>query len=86
MADIVKRWVCGWNMPGYLPEMDPMECETWEAARDALLFELERYETDDESEMGEIDAAIAFFSAAAQQGRGCSYSVGRYAYFIVEHV
>lgn len=30
----------GWNMPGYLPEMDPMEFGTFEEAKQFILNEL----------------------------------------------
>lgn len=32
-----KVWSCGWNIPGYLPDDEPMNFETWLQARDALL-------------------------------------------------
>lgn len=35
-----KVWSCGWNIPGYLPVNEPMNFETWEQARAALLEEL----------------------------------------------
>jgi len=36
-------WVVTWNQPGYLPEGDPIECDTYEDAVDALREEIERY-------------------------------------------
>jgi hypothetical protein len=40
-------WTAGWNMAGYLPEMDPQEFDTWVEARDFLLAELERWDDDE---------------------------------------
>lgn len=53
-------WSYGWNVPGYSP--DAAEgADTWEDARDALVWELERWESEDESS---YDAAIAALMAA----------------------
>ena len=35
-------YVVGYNTPGYMPEMEPYECDTLESAREALLDELDR--------------------------------------------
>lgn len=35
-------WVVGWQMPGYLPEMEPFTVDSWEDALDALRSEYER--------------------------------------------
>lgn len=32
----------GYNMPGYLPEMEPATLETWEDAKAYMIFELDR--------------------------------------------
>lgn len=49
-----RVWSCGWNIPGYLPDDEPMHCDTWEQARDALAEELlaasEQYAEDDVDE------------------------------------
>ena len=39
MAD---KYVAGWNMPGYMPDMDPAEFETCADAREFLASEFER--------------------------------------------
>lgn len=35
-------WAVGWNMPGYMPDSEPMHFETWQEARDAYCDELLR--------------------------------------------
>lgn len=55
------RYIAGWNMPGYLPEMEPAGFFTWEAAvafiRDAVdeLFDQYHWVGDDVTE-GTMDA------------------------------
>ena len=38
----MSRWVAGWNMPGYLPECEPVECDTWHEAHAYIVESLER--------------------------------------------
>lgn len=38
---MTAKWIAGWNQPGYMPENDPCEPDTWLAARDALLFDVQ---------------------------------------------
>lgn len=51
-------WVYGANMPGYMPDEEYREAETWAEARDALLWDVERA---DEgawgADAGELDVA-----------------------------
>jgi hypothetical protein len=35
-----QKIVAGWNMPGYMPESEPTECESFEQARDYIVEEL----------------------------------------------
>ena len=35
-------WVAGWNMPGYLPECEPVSFDTWREAHAYIVEELER--------------------------------------------
>lgn len=35
-----KKWVAGWNMPGYLPEMEPVEFDSRNEATEFLVNEL----------------------------------------------
>lgn len=41
-------WMAGWNMPGYLPETDPVEFDTWEDARSYIAETLEHWEDDND--------------------------------------
>jgi hypothetical protein len=43
-------WVVMWNLPGCLPEMEPMSFGDWNEAHGALLAELERIYGDAEDE------------------------------------
>lgn len=47
-------YVALWNMPGCLPEMEPMEFETFDEAKRAIIDELkaaeDRAESEDEAE------------------------------------
>ena len=78
---MTTQWVCGSNMPGYLPDCEPMVCDSWEAARDALTFELARYDSEDDTENAQADAALALFDDAPA-GHECSAQVGLYRYWI----
>ena len=58
MSSIV--WSSGWNIPGYLPDVEPLNFETdeqdaWEQARDALACALEEARDD----FQEDDPAVA---------------------------
>lgn len=82
-------WVYGWNMPGYMPDASD-GAETWESARDALTWELERMDcgAPDEPEgwlmtEDERDHAIAMLQGATS-GQAIDVRAGRYVYFIVE--
>ena len=52
----------GWNMPGYLPEMEPYKCETWEAAKALMIEEMDRigdglaYGSDDAEDQEEANS------------------------------
>lgn len=58
------QWCCGWNMPGYLPDAEPCDCETWEGARDTLIWELELEDCESDEERRACEAVIAELRAA----------------------
>lgn len=78
------RWAAGWNMPGYLPEDEPMACATWESARHALLLDVERA---DEGAWGatsdQLDTAQAELRAAPE-GQAFHVACGAYVLFVQE--
>lgn len=39
----MARYTAGFNMAGYLPEVDPVEVDTFEEARDYILSELDEH-------------------------------------------
>ena len=52
-------FVAGWNMPGYLPEMEPGEFDTADEARDFLVDEINRIGDDyweDEELLEEVES------------------------------
>lgn len=80
-------YVCGWNVPGYLPDDEPMTCDTWEEARDALVWELERLDCDPDDEgaaalFAACDDAIAFLAGASVGQPLATAPVAGYVYFI----
>lgn len=63
----MKRYIAGWNMPGYLPEIEPVEFDSFKEAKKYIVEELFRYmhelydagELDDgEAEQTEIEILI----------------------------
>lgn len=73
-------FVYGWNVPGYMP--DTVEAaETWVEARDALLWEVERWdalEEDSEAALGDAERTIK----AAPHGVEFEVQCGRYVLFV----
>lgn len=39
----MPKWLAGWNMPGYLPETEPVEFDSREDALNYLFAEAERW-------------------------------------------
>jgi hypothetical protein len=57
-------WLVTWNMPGYLPESEPIEFSVWEEAREFLL-----------SEFSTIDESHGDPEEEALEARGCYVEV-----------
>ena len=53
---MITSWTYGWNRPGYMPDCDPVECDTWQEARDALQWEVERW--DEVEHLGQTSEAL----------------------------
>ena len=58
-AEAPAKWCAGWNRPGYLPDAEPMDCPTWESARDFLIWELERWDCPTSEDDAQADFVIA---------------------------
>ena len=88
-----SKWAAGFNMPGYMPDSDPVECDTWEEARDYLKEEIERaadqvctsIEAGEAEESADFeqraDAAIAALDAL-EEGAEFGQTIGAYHYWM----
>jgi len=76
-------WSSGWNIPGYLPEVEPLNFDTWQQAIDALLDEATTaYDTAETNE----DAQL-YLDAKDQIGRlepdtNACLRVGNYIWWV----
>ena len=85
-----KVWSSGWNVPGYLPDDEPMNLDTWSAARDALMEELERAR-DEATDDGVADDNNPYIDAIddlsdAEDGINWCQRVGNYVWWVQEIV
>lgn len=83
------EWCYGWNQPGYMPDASDA-AESWDAARDSLIWELDRLDCDESTcTDADLDHAIALLQGATPE-RPIDVRAGRWVYFIidsdVEHV
>lgn len=80
LADI-EVWVARWNLPGCMPEMDPLRVTDFDAARECIVEELNSLDegefTDEEQE--EFDAVIAIVESAEAE---FSVQYGNYVYVV----
>lgn len=78
------KYVVVWNMPGYLPEAEPVECETIREAMDVLGGELDRSA---DYEMGEDEGDAwddAIYKARAAWGEVTVHAPDGLVYEILE--
>jgi len=72
---MTQVWSSGWNIPGYLPEVDPMNFETWQEAADALREALEQARDDwlfdDPAVAGQYSVAIELLDQCEPDQRFC---------------
>jgi len=56
LAEKRTNWAAGFNMCGYLPDMEPNHCAEWSDARDSLVWHIEQNaeQTDDADEANEL--------------------------------
>ena len=76
----------GWNMPGYLPEMEPYTCDTAEDAKRAMIDELLRHaDVLDDSDRPDVANQCAFAMEdlnLSDVSQGWDATIGNYAYWI----
>lgn len=78
------RFIAGFNMPGYLPESEPEECDTLEEAREALACELvDRADAaESEAQAREYDRAVMRLRAGCIPEPGESFEIEGMSYWI----
>lgn len=59
-------WIAGWNMPGYMPEAEPAEFDTWREAHGFIVGEVERA-WDDGTDVDYLPAHTALHVATEDQ-------------------
>jgi hypothetical protein len=79
------KFIAGFNQPGYLPDNDPEEFDTFEEARDYLADELDRA-ADDATEGGDLADALEESADEIREETGpFSYlAADGYAYWVTE--
>lgn len=81
-----KPFTAGWNMPGYMPDNDPVGFETWQDAAEYIAGEirraLEEFEPTEEDAESYEDAACRAENSDDAQGYG--ETVGSYHYWITQ--
>lgn len=78
-------YIAGFNQPGYLPESDPEEFDSFKDARDYLVQEMRlALEADDENEID--DGNVEDFAAElyAETGPFSALGPDGYAYWVTE--
>lgn len=53
----MSGYVYGWNRPGYMPDFVSEEPMEWDSARQALLWEVERWDEDEGMSCEQLEAA-----------------------------
>lgn len=79
-------YTIGWNMPGYLPEMEPYTVDTADEAKRAMIDELDRY-ADQLSDSGYENRAVELAFAMEDLNledvsKGWSTTIGNLNYWI----
>lgn len=83
-----KVWSSGWNIPGYLPEVDPMNFDTWVDARDALSGALHQAADDTSIPHAEHQAYLDAIDrlSRAEDGIDWCERVGNYVWWVQQIV
>jgi hypothetical protein len=66
----LTHWLAGWNMPGYLPETEPVAFNTRDEALGYLADETERWAQDAWGDESGLDEVYMNLSAALEHDRG----------------
>ena len=75
-------WISGFNMPGYLCDVEPSEHEKWTDARDSLVWWLEQaYENEDDQFGNEILKYIALLERS-DEPQDVGFNVANHHWFI----
>lgn len=73
-----SKYVAGWNMPGYMPDMDPAEFETADEALEFIHASIE-----EGIEQEELDMPIEDISQLKADANGeFGATIGKYHYWI----
>lgn len=83
-----SKWVVGMNMPGYMPDNEPSECDTFEEAKACMIGDLERSldeanaDTDEGAkEIAAIEKIMPRLKAVVMPEE-IGFTIGRWHYFI----
>lgn len=80
-----KMWSSGWNVPGYLPEVEPRNYHEWERSRDALMAALDDAADDwqeDSPESARLYAEARELFAALPNGAEATARIGNYVWWL----
>jgi hypothetical protein len=91
----MKRWTAGWNMPGYLPESEPVAFDTWAEAHAYIVGAVERAWDEASENLADLDPDTdphpdALFLDAhtelhvATDGQPYTVHADGYAYWVAE--
>jgi hypothetical protein len=78
----IDMWISGFNMPGYLCDVEPSEHEDWTDARNSLVWWLEQaYDQEDDLIGNEILKYIALLERS-DEPQEVGFNVANYHWFI----
>jgi len=85
----MNTYSIGYNMPGYMPDNEPSECETLEDAKEALLTDITHYLEDInlDSEFSDSDVKIHVKTlqiVESEKPQTCNVYIGNYVFWITE--
>jgi len=80
----------GWNMPGYMPDSEPMDCETLAEAKESLAESITHYLEDlnvtPDTSYGVLhDGTQALKEFDAAPAQECNVYIGNYVYWITKN-